>query len=89
MGKDSKKGKDKKRKRKEMDYKEDSDSDEEYNLGDHIEIVDFKDIIKDLFGDKNLQIELEEEEDANERKAKLFRYLSSKGYESDLIYKVL
>ena len=46
-----------------MDYKEDSDSDEEYNLGDHVEIVDFKDIIKDLFGDKNLQIELEEEED--------------------------
>ena len=63
MGKDSKKGKDKKRKRKEIDYKEDSDSDEEYNLGDHVEIVDFKDIIKDLFGDKNFQLEMEEEED--------------------------
>lgn len=33
--------------------------------------------------------QLKEVEDANERKAKLFRYLSSKGYESDLIYKLL
>ena len=33
--------------------------------------------------------QLNEEQDAYERKAKLFRYLSSKGYESDLIYKVL
>lgn len=32
---------------------------------------------------------LKEERDENERKAKLFRYLISKGYESDLIYKVL
>ena len=48
MGKDSKKGKDKKRKRKDVDYKEDSDSDKEYDLGDHVEIVDFKYIIKTL-----------------------------------------
>jgi regulatory protein len=33
--------------------------------------------------------QLKEEQDSNERKAKIFRYLSSKGYESDLIYKLL
>lgn len=72
MGKDSKKGKDKKRKRKDVDYKEDSDSDKEYDLGDHVEIVDFKDIIKDLFGDKTLHLEMEEEEEDELSQSKQF-----------------
>lgn len=61
MGKDDKK-KLRKRNRKKMDYKEkeetdedeydDDTEDEEYQEGDYVETIDFKDIIKDLIGER-------------------------------------